>query len=60
MMRYKNKFLSILLCLALIIFALVGLSACKKEAEEEEKEDVIVAPQEETLEFSINNKELVI
>lgn len=58
-MNCKNKFLSALLCLTLIFLALVGFVGCKNDADED-SEDVIVTPQEEQLEFSINNKELVI
>ena len=53
----KNKFLSALLCLTLIFLALIGFSACKND---KEKEDVVIPLQENALEFSINEKELVI
>lgn len=55
MMNRKNKFLFSLLCLVFMILVSFGLVGCKKT-----NDDITVIPQEQRLEFSINNKELVI
>ena len=56
MMKYKNKFLS-LLCLSLMLFVVVGFVGCKKPAPDSDG-DVMIPSQEKQLEFAINNKEI--
>ena len=56
MMKYKNKFLS-LLCLSLMLFVFFGFGGCKKPAPDSGG-DVMIPSQEKQLEFTINNKEI--
>ena len=62
MMKRKNKFLSLIVCLSLVFFLFVGFGACKdKDEEDDEKNsDKLISTQEQTLEFSIAEKELFI